>query len=336
MVVGVTSCMAVIGVVASQSGFAAQNAAPLLVAQADLAQMPRANALPGYSISGVVTSPDGRGVAGYTVEAFTPDGNFIADTVTDVSGNYTLTSLQAGPYKVRMSGPTGGTAPWAMAWVGGTSVMTKARVLVVGAKGLKADVKLSPAATLTGRVTGVPVGSEVRSCGATFLDCLTAPVAPDGKFTIRGLAPGQNSIVVRTGGSGELAFPKNPPRAEVPLRAGQTTNVSLDGRTQAAPIVTIAGKPVGIGAAQTPRLDRSGPAVTSATITSEQGKRYVQVNASDGQGGSGLAKVQVKVGQRELPATRYTREPLAAPGTEEVAVRVIDKAGNSSAWAVAK
>ena len=376
MVVAVGCCAALAGVAVSQAGYAAQDPTPPKVTQVDPEQLAEVGPAPGAqrapaapsggrvtggaaaatatSISGVITATGNRAVKGYTIEAFTSDGNFIADTTTDALGRYAFVGLQAGPYKVRISGPAAGAAPWAMSWVGGASTMTKASVLVVGATGIKANVTLAPAATVTGKVAGVPAGSEVRVCGATFLDCRIAATAANGRFTVTGLAAGLDSIVVKPAGGTDLAFPKLPPRPGVLLQAGKTTDVSLDARTQAAPVVTIGGKVIRPSSPPPPPPDRTAPTVTSAKLTTEQGtteqgkagtsakptteegKRYVTVTANDGQGGSGLAKVQVRVGTSTLAPTRFTTDAIAAPGTGEVAVRVQDKAGNYSGWVVAK
>jgi hypothetical protein len=141
--------------------------------------------------------------------------------------------------------------------------------------------------------------------------------------------------VVRKPDGVDLAFPKQPPRAGVLLRANQVTNIGLDAATQAEPTVSIRGSVIRQNPPP-PKVDRSVPRVMAAKITMVRDKRYVQVNAADGQGGSGLANVQVRVGTRELPPTRYTTEPISAPGTEAVAVRVQDKSGNFSAWVVAE
>lgn len=347
LVIGMGCAAAVAGVAVSQSGFAAQNPSPPKVTQVDPEQLAEVGAQPGQraaagkaaatsgAISGVVTGTGNKVVAGYTVEAFTADGNFIADTVTDASGRYTLAGLQAGPYKVRFSGPASGAAPWAMGWAGGSSVMTKAAVVNVGATPIKANITLPPSATVTGKVTGVPAGSEVRVCGGTFLDCRISTTAANGRFTVTGLAAGTDSIVVHSVGGVDLAFPKLPPRPGVPLKAKTTTDVVLNASTQAAPTITVGNKVV-IPTSPPPPPDRTASTVTAAMLTTENGKRYVEVSASDGQGGSGLKYVQVRIGTKELSPSRYTTEALAAPGTGEVAVRVQDKAGNNSEWVVAK
>lgn len=361
LLVGIGCCTALMGVGAVQTGFAAQTPEPPKVTQIDpeqlaevgpaqspslrrparglagLAAVAAAAASPGATdaLSGVVKGTNGAVVPGYLVEAFTSDGNFIADTTTDAAGRYAFPTLQAGPYKVRVSGPSQGAALWAMGWAGGSTSMAKARVLVVGPSAQTVDVTLPRAATVTGIVSAVPVGSEVRVCAGSFLDCRFTLTNASGRFTIAGLAAGLDSIVVHPVGGVDLAFPKDPPRYGVTLRAGQTTTVALDARTQGDPVVTIAGKVIRPPGPR-PLRDRTAPTVTKAKITAEGPKRYVTVSATDNQGGSGLRNVQVRVGDAQMAPTPYSQTPLAAPGTSPVAVRVQDEAGNYSTWQVAK
>ena len=346
---GLTCALTIIGVGFGQIGFAAAtttnttNSTTINTTGSGLAAgsgaavttvQPRTSATAG-SVTGLVRGPRGQAVAGYTVEVFTPDGNFVADAVTDIRGRYTVSGLPRGPYRVRVSGPKTGPAPWAMAWVGQQPSLLKAAVVNVAGSPLTADVVLASAAVATGRVEGVAVGSEVKLCGETFLDCRGTVTRPDGSFELRGLAAGTASVVVRPVGGGELAFPAQPPRAGIPLRANQTTQILLDARSQSAPRVAVQGKEV----RQSPAgvvTDRRAPRVLSATLSQHRGKRFVTVVASDGQGGSGLAQVQVRTGDRERPPSPFITDPISAPGSGKVAVRVQDKAGQFSAWVVAR
>lgn len=335
LVAGLTCALLAGGVAFGEAGFAAPNS-PDRVSTQVLAGQPRAvaSAKTG-SVTGVVRGSSSRAVAGYTVEAFTPDGNFVADAVTDAAGRYAISGLPRGQYRVRVSGPRTGAAPWAMAWVGRQPSLLKARLVSVGGPRVKADVVLTPAAMVVGRVSGVPAGSEVHVCGESFLDCRLAVTDAGGGFEVRGLAAGTASVVVRPVGGSDLAFPAQPPRAGVPLRANQTTLLALDAATQSAPRIILQGKEVRQTVTPPPR-DQLAPTVLSATLSQERGKRFVTVVATDGQGGSGLAQVQVRSGDRERPPSPYLTEPISAPGAGEVAVRVSDKAGNFSDWVVAR
>lgn len=332
LVVGMGCAVAVVGVAAGQSGFAAQNPALPHVTQVDPAQLSAAVATSG-TIAGTVTG-SGRAVAGYRAEAFTTNGNFIADAVTDAAGRYSITGLQSGTYRVRFSGPNSGPAPWAMAWVGGAASMTASPVVTVGSTPITVDIRLTRAATVTGSVASTPAGSEVRVCGQSFLDCRVTTTAGNGRFTINGLAAGNGAIFVQPVGGEDLAFPAQPPRAPIPLRAGTTTSVTVDAATQAAPVVSVNGKTVKPSAAPPPPPDRSAPPPPVVTLTREFGKRLVHVQATDRQ--SGIKTVQIRVGDTQLSDAVYSTGPYPVSGKDPVSVRVQDKAGNYSAWVVAK
>lgn len=329
---GVAGVAAVAVLSAGQAGFAAQGARVALDLPAQAHRLAAVST--GGSISGAVLGA-GKPVVGYTVELFKSDGNFVSDTVTDALGRFSLRSVPAGEYVVRVSGPLRGPAPWAMGWVGDAPTMSQATVLTVSnASSLVADVKLRPTSTVTGRVSGVPAGSEVRVCGETFLDCRIAVTDDEGRYTVTGLAAGKDSIVVRRDQT-YLEFPAQPPRPKVTLKANKTTEVLLDATTQEPPVVSIDGKQIA-WAPPPPRRDRVAPTVTSARLTLVQGKRYVTVDAVDDGVSSGLNTIQIRVGGTPLPTTAYTTGALSAPGSAQVTVRVSDKAGNSSAWKVAK
>lgn len=329
---GLVCALVVAGVATAPAGNAASSGGASFATSLAVSQVPTTVTTTG-SVSGVVRGSNGRAVAGYTVEAFTADGNFVLDTVTNASGSYTLASLPSGPYRVRVSGPRTGAAPWAIGWFGGSSFL-KAKTLNVGGPLVKADVVLVAGATVTGQVAKVARGSQVRLCGESFLDCRASVTDARGAFVVRGLPAGTASIVVRPVGGTDLAFPQEPPRAGVSLRAGQTVTLALDAATQAAPVITIAGKPLAQSPPRPP-ADVSPPTVISVVSSEDSGRRYVATRATDGRGGGGLAQVQLRVGGEEQRATRYTSQPLLVPGDGEVSVRVIDKAGNASDWVVA-
>lgn len=340
LISGLTCALVCASVATGQAGSAAPIAGGVGAQGLTAGQLPSTTATKATtattgSISGVVRGSNGRAVSGYTVEAFTADGNFVADTVTNSGGSYTLAGLQRGTYKVRVSGPRTAAAPWAIGWVGGASSFLNARTVAISGPTSKADVTLQPAATVTGWVKGVPRGSEVRLCGASFLDCRTAVTDARGNFVVRGLPAGTASVVVRPVGGSDLAFPAEPPRPGVPLRANQTTTLNLDAAVQAAPVVVLAGKRFNSNPPPTPS-DAAPPRVISAVMSEELGRRYVATKATDGRAGSGLAQVQLRIGDEELEATGYTSRPLLVPGDGEVSVRVTDKAGNSSDWVVAR
>lgn len=330
---GLTCALVAGGVATAQVSSAQPTAGVTVTSLAAATNLPTTVSTIG-SVVGVVRGSNGLVVPGYTVEAFSADGNFVADTVTNASGRYTLASLPRGTYRVRVSGPRTGAAVWAMGWFGGSSFLN-AKDLAVGGPTAKADVTLQRAAMVTGRVTGVPRGSEVRLCGESFLDCRSSLTDARGNFAVRGLPAGTASVVVRPLRGTDLMFPEEPPRPGVTLRASHITRLELDAATQAAPVIMIGGKRLDTSPPPPP-VDVSLPTVISAVTSEELGRRYVATKATDGLGGSGLAQVQLRIGGVEQRATPYTSQPLLVPGDGEVSVRVTDKAGNSSDWVVAR
>ena len=283
------------------------------------------------SIRGRVTGVGGSAAAGYLVEAYTSDGNFMNDARSDSNGRYALASLQPGPYKIKVSPQPGGPASWAAGWAGGSPGLLTARVYSLGTTALTVDVQLPRAAGLSGQVQSRPAGpAPVTACGQSFLDCRTANVNGSGRFAITGLPAGTVSVSLRIGTRAPLVFPKQPPRAGVRVVAGATTQVVLNAATQGAPQVTATSPP------KTPmpvRRDTAAPAVTRATLVRVGAARRVQVAATDN---VGLARLQISFGGRVRVSRGFTTARVAVPGNGAVAVRVADTSGNWSPWRLAR
>lgn len=277
------------------------------------------------SIAGRVTGASGVAAPGYTVEAFTSDGNFINDASTGADGRYQLTSLQPGPYKVKVSPPTGVRRVWAAGWFGGGSLLS-ARVVALTGVPAKVDVVLPTAGGLSGQVRGLAGGGTVSACGASFLDCRSAVIGPSGGFDISGLPAGVAQIVVRPTSGEALVFPKLPPRPGVLVKAGKRVSILLDAVRQGPPTVTstTAEPPV-------PGRDTTPPGVLRAWLVTAAKWRAVRVSAVD-TGGSGVTRMQLRVGTRFWVPRGYTPRTVAVPRTGRVAVRVADGAGNWSGW----
>lgn len=282
------------------------------------------------SIGGRVTGASGVAAAGYTVEVFTSDGNFINDVRTGADGRYQVTSLQPGPYKVKVSPPEGVRRVWAAGWFGGGSLLT-ARVVALTGAPATVDVVLPVAGGLSGQVRGVAGAATVSACGASFLDCRSAVVGPGGGFDISGIPAGVAQIVVRPTSGEALVFPKLPPRPGVVVKAGMRVTVLLDAVGQGPPTVTsTVAEPV------TPGRDVTPPRVLRATLVTTATGRAVRVAAADGAGGTGVARMQVRVGSRFWAPQSYPPAAVAVPRTGAVVVRVADGAGNWSGWSPAR
>ena len=161
----------------------------------------------GGSISGRVTGPGGRGVPGACVEAFPSPRGAESYGATGRSGNYVLTSLVPGRYKVRLGDPgcSYGPANLAARWfdqVGGRGSATVIRV-VAGRTRSGVNAALGLDGTVTGTVDGpgsspltgicvsaVPVFSYLRAVYA---------VTGKGSYTLGDLTPGRYRIEFQSG-----------------------------------------------------------------------------------------------------------------------------------------
>ncbi len=279
------------------------------------------------SIGGRVTGTSGVAAPGYTVEAFTSDGNFMNDAQTGVDGRYQVMSLQPGPYKVKVSPPVGVRRVWAAGWFGGGSLLT-ARVVALTGTPATVDVVLPTAGGLSGQVRGLAGGATVSACGLSFLDCRSAAIGPSGGFDISGLPAGVAQIVVRPNSGAELVFPKLPPRPGVVVKAGMRASILLDAVRQGPPKVTST-----VAEPTPPGRDTTPPRVLRASLVTTAAGRAVRVAAADVGGGSGVARMQVRVGARFSAPRSYTPAAVTVPRLGRVVVRVADGAGNWSGWA---
>ncbi len=329
-------CAAGVGIGVAQAGQDSAGAPPVTQTDpefiTDSATAGRVSAMvAASSIQGRVTGVGGSAAAGYLVEAYASDGNFMNDARSDSDGRYMLASLQPGPYKIKASPPPGGTPSWAAGWAGGSAGLLTAQVYSLGTTALTVDVQLPRAAGLSGQVQSLPPGpATVTACGQSFLDCRTANVNASGRFAMTGLPAGNVSVSLRVGTRAPLVFPKQPPRPGVRVVAGATTQIVLNAATQGAPQVTATSPP------KIPvpvRRDTAVPAVTRATLVRVGPARWVQVRATDN---IGLARLQVSVDGRVRVSSGFTAARVAVPGNGAVAVRVSDTSGNWSPWRPAR
>ena len=154
----------------------------------------------GGTISGRVTTINGAGVMGVTVDVFGPSGTFLAAVITSAAGSYTLKGLAAAPADTVCFDPTSvrtrsyaGQCYRGVAWnpsslppAGTTPVAIRAGTTTAGV-----DASLRAGGTISGRVTTINgagvmgVTVDVFGPSGTFLAAVITSAA--GSYTLKGL-----------------------------------------------------------------------------------------------------------------------------------------------------
>jgi hypothetical protein len=123
------------------------------------------------------------------------------DSEVTKSGEFAVSGLAAGEYKIEVSPPRGFAA---RQWWGGGSDWTAASTVEVEASTERTG--LDVALTSGGSISGVVRGDAAKEYGASVYATLRAPdgeweegiswveVSPDGSYTLRGLAPGNYAV----------------------------------------------------------------------------------------------------------------------------------------------
>lgn len=209
---------------------------------------------PAGQISGTVTAPNKRPLAGVCVAAistadaagFGQAGFFeAAPEITGSSGRYQLTGLAAGTYHVEFVPCTGG--PFVTLWYNGRVLPGRAASVTVQAgkatTGINAQMRKG--GSFTGRVTG-PGGKPVAACVLAFNTAETivdfGVTDPSGDYVVTGLPTGSYSVDFEDCGAGTLA----PAIGHVTITAPRTTtgvNAMLQPGGSVAGKVTLAGSP---------------------------------------------------------------------------------------------
>jgi len=146
---------------------------------------------PRNSISGTVTELDGP-MTGVTVQAVVAStGAFVKGAKTDGTGNYLLSGLAPGSYKVVFR-PT--TTAHVLEWNGDAETRAAASpVTMVDGGAVTADAELARTAMLLGTVTGA-AGASVGGAKITLyrngLAVRSVTASVDGDWVAAGLAPG--------------------------------------------------------------------------------------------------------------------------------------------------
>ena len=211
-------------------------------------------ALPqGARVVGTVTAPDGRPVPGASVWARYGYHNR-GKATTDAEGKFAILGVsppaRSGPRRHR--GPQNQvlvSPPAAFPLLRQTSVPLPD----VPARGsATVDVRMQPAAALTGRITG-PDGKPLAGCRlramerkgrGTLIGHASAVTDDEGRYTIPHLPSARLHISVQPPGGTRLLAKETPARAHA-LGKTATVNVALDtGATLVGKLVSSAGKPV--------------------------------------------------------------------------------------------
>jgi protocatechuate 3,4-dioxygenase beta subunit len=162
----------------------------------------------GATISGTVASKGTPNVnlSGASVSAWAADGTMAGSASTSSEGTYTITGLAAGNYTLRFVYSYGPVVngPLAPQWWSGKSTRLSANTFVVaaGAALTGKNAVLAPAATISGTVTdadGKPlpqfsVGVWEADNTSALPDYQVSSVAPDGKYSVPGLAAGSYKV----------------------------------------------------------------------------------------------------------------------------------------------
>ena len=161
--------------------------------------------LTGRSISGRVTAPNGAGVQGVLVTAYssTNEDEISADAVTDATGNYTLRGLAPDSYKLRYDTSGLTSASYLEQWSGARNTFADA-VVIDATLGNQTAVNatLVKAASISGVIkntAGAPIANaniSVRSATSEWFFYGWASTDSKGVFTVRGIPAGSYKLRV--------------------------------------------------------------------------------------------------------------------------------------------
>lgn len=163
----------------------------------------------GGIISGRVTSPNGRPLAGIVVSAgdYNGDGN---EVCTGAKGGYAINQLPPGRYTVAFSTGCGARGNWAPQYYPHQSDPYDAGVVKVGPsqRVTGIDATMRPGAIITGRVTSPagrplskvcvqvgPVGGAYQGLETGFPFGTQVRTGPDGSYRVRRLPAGRYAVL---------------------------------------------------------------------------------------------------------------------------------------------
>lgn len=221
-------------------------------------------------IYGVVTGVNGAPLAGVNVYLLHSDGGHTGTVTTDANGGYSITSVGQGGYGIGVNAGTyGGTA-----YTG-----YRSSVEILTGKLVERNIALTPAAPVTGVVTGsggaplsgVPV-SLTDGSGNTLYG--PAQSGADGTYRITDAPAGSYTLTVPTGTYGGTTYGAYTQPVVVP-DTGLTQNISL------IPAASVSGVVTGAGGAQLQGV--------RVILSTENGMQYMYTGADGGYRFEGVA-----------------------------------------------
>ena len=166
---------------------------------------------PGGEVAGVVTGSDGRRIKDACAVLTTKAGVEAGQAVTNSRGQYTITGLDPGRYRL-IAVPCGGdSADYAETWYPDVPAIAKARPVVVRLGHLTGgiDVVMQKLGTITGQIrlggkSGKPLGGICVGSNLTtnILVGGFATSRPNGTYVMTGLPAGRYDVEANVGGCG--------------------------------------------------------------------------------------------------------------------------------------
>lgn len=230
-----------------------------------------AHSLAAGSIAGQITNSSGAGISGITVYPFDPQGVSVPGGVVSQSGgNYTITGLTAGSYKLQF---LGGSTGYLTQWYNNKTSSSEANTIAVADGSTTSGINaiLAQGATISGRVTNP---SGVGIAGVSIM--VTANGSAAGFATSQ--ADGNYAVVGLSAGSYNLKFDSN--------KTGYVTQWynNKSSSSLADPITVVAGSTTsGINAT----LVQGATITGRVTNVSGAGIAGVSVTATETAGGTG-------------------------------------------------
>ncbi len=174
-----------------------ESATPVTVKAEDTKSGVNANMKMSASFYGTVTAPPGTDLTKINIEVFDSAGDYASWTSPGPDGNYEVTGLPAGTYKVQF---TSSSQDITDQWYSGKEDYASATPIKLEAGQKKTDINvtLKPGASISGKIT-IPQGADLTEVWINIYSSDHEPISggtvgPDGKYRIYGLNPGTYKV----------------------------------------------------------------------------------------------------------------------------------------------